>query len=187
MKNPESRPKLPILIVDRKGVLAEHLIKSLKDEYLPVVLSSKKPQVATEKIIYIHLRKKIPRLPENHFPYMFFVDSGDDYVRRLIEPLRKYAAKHGSVLTIVTSIYLKKIKNFDTLIRDRQVKIFVAGDIFDFSFSDSETGKIILSAKRGKISLLGQGLLEYLPVSSFELGRSIVKNISGGLAARNLF
>lgn len=181
------KTRLPILIVDRNAVIAGHLIKKLKKEFLPIVLSGKKPDDSNDEFVYIPLRKKVPKIPENYFPYIFFIDSGDDFVRDLIAPLRKYALKHGAVLNILTSIYYKRLKNFEELFKDRQVKLFVAGDIFDIDPQESEVGEMLLSAQKGRMDLFSQGLTDHFPISAREVSRVLLKSIPVGLASRNLF
>lgn len=175
----ETRKKTPVLIIDKDGVLGLEIARLLHHEFLPVFVS----QGHVEKdirshVVHIPFKRRPPKIPENRFAHMFFVDSENRYVRSMIPSLVAYAKSTNINLSIVTSIYSKKMKNFDKLCVNPLVKLFVTGDLFSENRFGSPVSEMIAVAHQKKqITLSGQGIDEIYTSSVYAASRAVIELI----------
>lgn len=169
--------KPPLLIIDKEGELAVFLIKKFEAEFLPVVVSRQRLEGFGKQSIFIPLRRNVTKIPENFFPYIFFVDTDDGFVRSLLPSLIKYTDKNRAVLSVITTVFLPRIKNIRELAGDPNIQVYVTGDVFGLKNNKtSPVEKVIAQGKKGRLLLASQGLSEYYPVSLEEVARLIAEN-----------
>lgn len=172
--------KQPILIVDRKGVIGIRLAEVLKDEFLPVFVSSKKPDSSLlDYVVYIPFHKKPPKIPENTFPYVYYIDDESRVSRGLLPSLVSYVEKHNGILSLVTSIYQKPLKKREALLTNPRVFQFLLGDVFGYEYTKTSViGAMLLSAKHKQhLTLPNHGLDDLYPISVDEVVGNILKTI----------
>jgi len=170
--------KQPVLIIDKEGSIGRRLAEEIQHEFLPVFVSSQKPpRDLLSSIVFVPFYKKPPKIPENKFPFIFFVDSEDRYVRGLMPSLLSYARTHDALLSVITSIYQKKPKFWEKVVGDLRSRIFVVGDVFGGELSlRSVTGSLLLSAKhKRRITLPNHGLDDVYPISIHEVVKKTLK------------
>src|SRR3989344_8285185 len=163
----ESKNQLPVLIVDKVGIIGESLAENIKQESLVILVSGK--TVVDPNILHVPYDKKIPVIPDNTYSHIFLIDEDGAFLKNLIPPFIKKAKHDDSVFSLV----LKKgiiQKDFEQSLFSSysKIKLIITGDIFakDFIFdSKTDINRFIKEVKDNKkIEIPGDGTSETLPV-----------------------
>src|SRR6185437_5025079 len=86
----EEISKLPILIVDKKGIVGSALAKLLRDQFLTVVVTAVDvPKHAN--IIHVPYHKKIPMIPDNAYSHMFVIYNGESELLDMLSAFEEKA------------------------------------------------------------------------------------------------
>lgn len=99
----EQIQKLPVLIIDKKGVIGAILAEKLQEQFLIVLVSGKDLEVH-KNIIHIPYRKKIPMIPDNAYSHMFMIYNGESEMLDLLPAFVKKANQTNSRLLFITQL-----------------------------------------------------------------------------------
>lgn len=160
----EKKSEFPILILDKRGLIANALSSKLKEETTVVLVTQNKPK-ESDNIIYIPYVKKIPEIPDNSYSHIFLIDEGDQNPDFLSSFLKK-AKIDRSFFLFATYI---KSKNQELLKYIQETypksKIVFYGDVFDQGATFRSTvDKFIRQARKGRINIPGHGETVIYPV-----------------------
>src|SRR5690348_8437876 len=89
----EEKTKLPLLIVDKQGLIGNALAKLLREQFFVVVVTAG----AVEKhnnVVHVSYRRKIPMIPDNAYSHIFLVYNGE---KELLDMLPAFEDKAESV------------------------------------------------------------------------------------------
>jgi len=158
---------LPILIVDKIGILGQELAKKLSQESLVIFLSER--NIEAENTVHIPFLKKIPAIPDNTYAHQIIIDEHMELPKDLIEEFIKKAKHDNSSIVLVININFvnqdlidKYLSFFDEL------KVVLTGDIFtdDILYDTSSwINKFIKSVQsEGRINIPGDGTMLSTPI-----------------------
>lgn len=163
----ETTEKLPILIVDKNGILGEALFERLKKQFLIVLVTAKeiKPQ---ENLVHIGYGKKIPLLPDEHYAAMLILFHGEKTTLDILPSIAKKANEANTKLLFITSLYYADKKLEKLLQKNEYAKTIKAiyGEIIekDELFPNLITNYIHEVRVSKKIEIPGNGLQKSYPV-----------------------
>src|SRR4030042_5948833 len=151
---------LPILIVDKIGIIGQGLAKKLNQESLVIVLSEKK--IEAENTLHIPFLKKIPSIPDNTYAYQIIIDDHMELPRDLIEEFIKKAKHDNSSIVLAININFVDQDLMDKYLSSyTKLKTVLTGDIFaeDVLYDTSSwINKFIKSVQtEGRINIPGDG------------------------------
>ncbi|MBI4096873.1 MAG: DUF4012 domain-containing protein [Candidatus Levybacteria bacterium] len=158
--------KLPVLIVDRQGLFASLLVSALADEFLPVVLTQRELPSAKETSVFIPFAERIPRIPDNHFPYIFIVYDKDKKTRAMLPSLIAKASETHATLFVISIFTDADDKLLTALLtKAPSVRVIVYGEMFgNIPLPRSPFGFLLSQATSGQVIVFGTGLQKVYPV-----------------------
>lgn len=163
----EKKSELPVLIVDKVGIIGKALAENIKQELLVILVSGK--TVVDPNIIHVPYEKKVPTIPDNTYSHLFLIDEDGTLSKNLIQSFIKKAKHDDSTIILVSRrglLQKELIENF--LSSYSKFKLVITGDIFakDFIFDrKTDINHFIKEAKEnGKIQVSGDGTRETWPI-----------------------
>src|SRR3989304_1803897 len=81
LKNDKEKSDLPVLVIDKVGVIGEAVARQFAKDSLVVLVSSRLLSKESENIIHIPFVKKIPEIPDNLYSKFLIVDDGQNVTR----------------------------------------------------------------------------------------------------------
>ncbi|MBI4084563.1 MAG: DUF4012 domain-containing protein [Candidatus Levybacteria bacterium] len=185
----ESEQKLPVLIIDKQGLFASLLVSVLAHEFLPVTVSQKEPTNAEKTSIFIPFLERVPRIPDNNFPYIFLVYDKDKKMRAMLPPLIAKANQTNAVLFVILS-YRDADERLLTVLLTKtpSVKIIVYGEMFgNMPLSRSPFGLLLAQAASGQVIIFGNGLQKLYPIHTRDVVSGILACAFADHAKERLF
>jgi hypothetical protein len=172
----EDKSRIPILIVDARGIIGGALAFSLASEFLPVFLTNQRHLgPILEKVIMLPLGRKAPRIPDNIFSHFFIVHNGIPQDNLLTKALSHEAQRRNIPLVIVCSAFSSFLATpaSQKVIINRYM--FFYGDIVDDAF-DNLPSKLLQEAREsGSLTLPDRGLFSIYPSSLEHVVSSIIR------------
>jgi len=149
----------PILIIDKTGVLGVPLVKSLSQEQFIIFVSNAKLQ--NKKIVRVMYGNRIPRIPNNSFSQIIFIDSKDADFADFLPALIEKAKVDKAGLMIIKNVYTLS-KNFLHIYNREQgmIKLLLYGDIYSDKYAfPNRLYRLFKELKeKGTLHLLDSGL-----------------------------
>lgn len=163
----ETSEKLPILIIDKIGIIGEALAEKLKDQFLIVLVTAKEIKLH-DNIVHVHYGKKIPRIPDEQYSVIITAYHGEKSTIDMLPSVAKKANETNAKLLFVTSLYYadKKLKKFlSQNAYDKTIRV-IYGEVFgnDDLGHNFLTGYIHQVRASQKIEIPGNGLQKSYPV-----------------------
>lgn len=160
----EHSNKLLLLVVDKKGIFGDSLVKEI-DKNITTVLVTAKPFTAENSVIPVPFHKEIPEIPEGNYTHIFFVWDGQRESLHILEPLLQKAASDNAQFIFIMDYHFYKPKLIDYIHQEYfQASIILTGDIFGNLFYESKVTTFFkTSHKEGIISLSDVGLNHLYP------------------------
>lgn len=171
-----SKPSsLPILLVDKEGVLGSSLARKMQQHFLTVFVSGK--ELEETNVIFVPFQKKIPVIPDNTFSHIILIYSGEKELQEALPSFIKKAKESHARFFLITSIFHYR----DTLARKLfalydKAQVIVVGDVFspDLTGFNSPVTSLLLMAKTfGRLELTNSGLDNLYPVALSDAVESI--------------
>lgn len=186
----------PVLIIDKKGILAEVLIEKLQHECSVVVVSSQQPQVEKkeniEHVLYVPFTKRIPAIPEAVYSLIIVIQNDIDEVGEFLPQIIQ-KAKDDVVKCIIT-IPLEESR--DSFLKSleasyRGVEVIVVGEVFggrvEFDRSIALHRLFLEAIRKGKIVVLNTGMRRSYPVFIEDVAMGILEVAFGSKKGRVFF
>src|SRR5664279_4356179 len=111
MVTTETLPKLPLLIVDKKGFIGKALARFLREQYLIVLVTSDEVE-PHQNVIHIPYRHKVPLIPDNVYSHIFVVYNGEKEILDMLPSFTKKANELKGVIMFITSLIHSSHKLF---------------------------------------------------------------------------
>lgn len=163
----ETSEKLPILIIDKNGLIAEALVEKLKDQFLIVLVTAKEIK-SHSNLVHIHYGKKMPRIPDEQYSVIVTVFHGEKSTIDMLPSVAKKAQDADAKLLFITSLYhadkkLQKLLSQNLYEKTIQV---IYGEVFGNDDLDRNllTDYIHQARTSQKIEIPGNGLRKSYPV-----------------------
>jgi hypothetical protein len=177
--NAQTPPKLPLLIIDKTGILGGYLAAKLRDSHL-IVLVSGRDLTVSANIIHIPFKKKIPSIPDNVYSHMFVFYNGEEEIADMLPALARKAGATRAKLFFITHLSYSSKPLFHFLNRQEYhgVETVLYGDIFDNSLTVTNSiSRFIAQARKTRsLSVPEQGLGYLYPVHMDDVIDGIVKS-----------
>lgn len=170
----------PILIVDKIGAIGERLSYEYSKDFLVVLVSKNVPEDLNKNIIYIPLKKKIPKVPYSKYLKIFLVDDGEVITRESAFSFIDLARSNNSPIYFIGSVRNIDIQHSDQVTSSyKNAKVLVIGDLFDksifFDKEDSVNRFIVEARQKKQINVSGEGLAISYPISFEDTVKLIIK------------
>lgn len=187
---------IPILIIDRLGLIGNPLALKLSKEFLTVYVGRKtlEQEEENKKIIHVPFARKFPMIPDNKYSHIVVVDEEGIDLEFLPKVVDK-AKDINSGFIFVQGLSSKGQYSIDKILRlYSSAKVVLYGDIFDNELIHrgenfkSLVNKFIYQAQRfGKIQIAGEGLREAYPVFIKDVVDGLIDLIFGLHKNHSLF
>ncbi len=163
----KEKTTLPLLIVDKQGVLSRGLISVLSEHFPTVLVSSSKSLPHLSRIVHIPFRRAIPAIPDNAYSAIVIFYNGEKAIADGMQSFLKKAHQSQAKVLLITSRghasapFIKKaLASYDAM------HLGIYGDIFGISRTEASLVTHMLhevhTTKR--VSIHGAGLTETYPV-----------------------
>lgn len=167
----------PVLIFDKDGEIGSLFIENLTKKS-PVVFVSRKAPDEKNNLVYIHLSKRIPAIPNAVYSTYYLIYNNDsaffDLLPSFIQKAKEGSAKIYCMLTIrqASEQLLKTIHSFSS-----RIIVLLIGDVFGEHITlENPITKLIKQAEKGSVLIANNGLSLVYPVAEEDVVRVVNEN-----------
>ncbi|MBI2443166.1 MAG: DUF4012 domain-containing protein [Candidatus Levybacteria bacterium] len=160
-----SRP--PVFMADSEGYIAEGIAAIIASEFLPIIVT-RNTQLKREdrRAIVIPYKSRVPKIPDNNFLAIYFIQETEDVSNDLLTSLRKEAIRRSIPFFYIGPAREVKKKTLEDIFAYEKGKAFLFGELLGEGMSPTPTQSLIHEAKaKGSMTLSDQGLTPLFPVS----------------------
>ncbi len=163
----ETTERLPILIIDKIGIIGEALAEKLKEQFF-IVLVTVKEINPHKNLLHIYYGKKMPKIPDEEYSVIITVFHGEKSTIDIFPSVAKKAHETNAKLLFITSLYYadKKLKKLlSQNVYEKTIQV-IYGEVFGKDDLDSNllTDYIHQVRTSQKIEIPGSGLQKSYPV-----------------------
>ncbi len=163
----EENNSLPILIIDKKGIIGTALANKLKDQFLVVLVSGKQLEFHNN-IVHIPYRKKIPVIPDNSYSHIFVFYHGEEEILEILLPLIKKANETAARLFFFASLINSSEQLFRRLSNHayHRTKVVLYGEVFDEKIQNPNMVNLFIHQARtyGRVVIPNEGIGKLYPI-----------------------
>lgn len=176
----EEVQKLPLLILDKKGIIGAALAQKLQEEFLVVLVSDhpKPEELIHKNIILIPYKKRIPLIPDNNYSHMFLIYNGEKEVLDMLPAFVRKANQTNGRLFFITSLFHGSHSLYTTLSHHayHNVQVLIFGETFDNKLTEANTINFYIHQARvyGRIELANSGLSRVYPIAFHDVISAII-------------
>ena len=171
-----SQERVPLFFADPDGLFAYDIAEIISDEFLPVILTKMPEQIKSSKVITISYRSKIPKIPENAFAIMYYVQSESDTSVILLHGLLKEAQRRDVPFCVIVPRRNFHNVSVEKVLEYTKGKVFLYGDVVDDPEFVNPASQIIARVKEhNELGVTSQGLQSIFPVSKEHVVSSIIR------------
>lgn len=166
----ERNSLLPLLIIDKTGVLGIALAKKLHGQFLVVLVTPTVSEdlAAKRTVIHIPYRKRIPLIPDNIYSHVFLFYNGEDELLDMLPSFMKKANESAGKLFFITSLFYSSETLFKQLSHHlyHNLRIALYGEIFDNELQEENLVNFFIFQARlhGRIEVPSNGFGKLYPV-----------------------
>lgn len=171
--------KLPILIVDKKGIIGSLIAQKISSASQIVLVSMAIPEKNTN-IFHVPFDKETPTVPDNTYSCTVFIDDKNSLTRESFEPFIKKAIEDKTNFIFV--IFLANVPQalYKKALSYENSKVVLVGDVFDDEYAVEQnivTDFINQIRQKERIQIKGDGMDVSFPVMLEDVVNSISKII----------
>ncbi len=159
--------QLPILIIDKKGMIGDALQKKLREQLLTVFVTSSSLD-SHDNLIGVSWRKRLPTVPDNMYSHIFVVYNGEKEILDMLPGFVQKARESKGKVIFITSLPASSIKLFAYLQHQgfQDVQIVLYGETFGPQSTDVNEMNFLLNQVKtyGRIELTNAGLDTLYPI-----------------------
>ena len=163
---------LPVLIIDKKGIVGSSLAHKLKEQFLVVLVSGNALEFH-KNIIHIPYKRKIPVIPDNTYSHIFVFYNGEEEVLAILPTLVKKANESSGRVFFLTSLTHGSSGLYKHLGNHLyySMKVIIYGEVFDEDTRlPNMVNYFIYQARRqGRLEIPNEGLGKLYPVFLHDL------------------
>ena len=180
MNNPQflSKQKTdrPVLIVDKRGVIAIEIAKKISQNLI-VVLASSAIDEQIENVVHVPFLKKIPQIPDNYYSHIFLINDGKSLEKNISSFVKK-AWDDSSNIVLIEGLRSKNEKVISEVKSYKNGTIVFYGDLFSKDTILSKIGEILYQVKKNKkIQIEGEGLETLYPVYLSDFADLLIEQV----------
>ncbi|SRR6266568_3036436 len=169
--------KLPILIVDKKGIIGTALARILRDQFLVVIVTAAEVE-RHDNVVHIPYRRKIPMIPDNAYSHLFIIYNGGTELLDMLSAFEKKAEAVKARVLFITSVVYSTPKLFKKLQQPEHglLQTVLYGEIFENSIREANEINFFIHQARtyGRIEVPGVGLNSLCPIYFDDLLTAVV-------------
>ncbi|MGI8419403.1 MAG: DUF4012 domain-containing protein [Candidatus Levyibacteriota bacterium] len=173
----EAKDQLPILIVDKNGVIGNALTKVLRDQFLVVVVTAHEIE-KHENVIHVPYHKKLPLIPDNAYSHIFLVYNGEKELVEMLTVFEEKAEATSAKLLFITSLRYSSQRLFDTIRRPKYplLQTVLYGETFDDAIQEANEINFFIHQARvyGRVEVPKEGLGKLYPILLDDVITSLV-------------
>jgi hypothetical protein len=159
--------KLPILIVDKKGIIGTALTRILRDQFLVVIVTASDVE-QHDNVVHIPYRRKIPMIPDNAYSHLFVVYNGETELLDMLSAFEKKAEAVKARVLFITSLFYSSAQLFRRLAlpEHQSLQTILYGETFENSIREANEINFFIHQARvyGRIEVPGEGLKNLYPI-----------------------
>lgn len=163
----EEISQLPILIIDKKGIVGIALAKILREQFLVVLVTSHDVPIH-ENVIHVPYRRKVPLIPDNAYSHVFVVYNGESEILDILPALEEKAEAVKARLFFMTSLLYSSQKLFAHLrhAKFKMLQTILYGETFDNTISEPNEINFFIHQARVycRIEVPKEGLGKLYPI-----------------------
>jgi hypothetical protein len=166
----ERKTLLPLLIIDKAGILGPALAEKLQEQFLVVLVTPTIDETLAVKrnIIHVPYRKKVPLIPDNIYSHVFIFYNGEDELLDMLPSFMRKTQESAGKLFFITPLFYSTQLLFKRLGHHsyHHMNILVYGEIFDNDLQEENlVNFFILQARmNGRIEVPNAGMGKLYPV-----------------------
>ncbi|MCL5970377.1 MAG: DUF4012 domain-containing protein [Patescibacteria group bacterium] len=156
----------PILIIDKKGLVAKSLFKKINEIPLVFVGDDFEGLSDIKNLVHVPFWKKIPRIPDLSYSIIYVFYSGEKEIEKYLTKFIEKAEKERSKFIFIVNYKNIKEKLIKRILEFKSSKVLVVGDLFGNDIIDKKNtvGKFLLKAKEEeRIEVDNDGLSKVYP------------------------
>lgn len=166
----ERKSLLPLLIIDKTGLLGTGLTEKIHEQFLVVLVT---PTISEElsakkNVIHIPYRKKIPLIPDNIYSHVFLFYSGENELIDMLPSFTRKANESAGKLFFITSLFHSNQSLIKHLSHHayHHLRVLLYGEIFDNELKEENLLNYFIFQARvnGRIEVPNNGLGKLYPV-----------------------
>lgn len=169
--------RAPIFIADPEGIFITQIASLLSHEFLPVILTRRvlvKHDIP--QAIVIPYRSRVPKIPDNNFTDIYFIQGEEELSYDLFRVLLNEAKRRNIPFYFIAPRRFYTKKTAQQVLSFEKGKLFLYGDIVDDPSLINPAAYIVEQAReKQEIVVAGQGLSKIFPVSKQFVVDSIVR------------
>ncbi len=163
----EDVSKLPVLIVDKKGVIGAALASALREQFLIVVVTAHILE-KHDNVIHIPYHKKIPIIPDNTYSHIFVVYNGEKELLDMLSAFEEKAEAVKARFLFITTLLYSTRALFDRIKRSecKLMQTVLVGETFDNNITEANEINYFIHQVRvyGRIEVPKEGLGILYPI-----------------------
>jgi hypothetical protein len=166
----ERRTLLPLLIIDKAGILGAALAVKLQEQFLIVIVTPTVEESLSAKrnVIHIPYRKKIPLIPDNIYSHVFLFYNGEDELVDMLPSFMRKTQESAGKLFFITSLFYSSQSLIKHLSHHafHHMRILMYGEIFDNDLREENLITFFIHQARtqGRIEIPASGMGRVYPV-----------------------
>lgn len=173
----ENHEQLPILIIDKQGMIGGALAHVLREQFLVVIVTSSDMK-RHENLVHVPYRKKLPLIPDNAYSHIFLIYHGEKELLETLSLFEQKAEATNAKLFFITSLLLSSPKLFSRLKKSAYTPLqtVLYGETFDTMLKEpNEINYYIQQARTtGRIEVSKDGLGTLYPILLDDVVASLI-------------
>jgi hypothetical protein len=163
----EESSKLPVLIVDKKGMIGPSFAAKIREHLLSVVVTAGEVE-PHENVIHIPYHRRIPKIPDNMYSHIFVVYNGESEVMDMLHSFVEKARESKGKVILITSLLFSSVKLFSYLHHSafKDVRVVLHGETFGPQSTEANGTNFFIQQARdyGRIEVPNTGLGKLYPI-----------------------
>jgi hypothetical protein len=173
----EAKDQLPILIVDKKGVVGSALANVLRDQFLVVIVTARVVE-KHENVIHVPYHKKLPLIPDNAYSHLFLVYNGEKDLLAMLSVFEEKAHASKAKLFFITSLFFSTQRLFSQVRKPEYplLQTVLYGETFDNSIQEANEINFFIHQARtyGRVEVPKEGMGKLYPILLDDVVSSLV-------------
>ncbi|HVA96124.1 MAG TPA: DUF4012 domain-containing protein [Candidatus Acidoferrales bacterium] len=173
----EEVEQLPILIVDKKGIIGTGLAKVLRDQFLVVIVTAHDVE-KHGNVIHVPYHRKIPMIPDNAYSHIIIIYNGETELMDMLPAFEQKAEAVKSRFLFITSLLYSSKKLLARLQQPEfsYLQIVLYGETFNNAITEANEVNFYIHQARvyGRIEVPKEGLGKLYPIFFDDVLTSIV-------------
>jgi hypothetical protein len=162
----EENKSLPVLIIDKNGIVGSALAQVLKEQFLIVLVSGR--QEFHKNIIHIPYKRKVPVIPDNTYSHVFVFYNGEEETLAILPTLIKKTNMFSGRILLLTPLgsFSEKLERRLSHHIYYSMPTVIFGEVFDSKLQFPNLVNFLIYQARNfkRLELPNEGIGKLYPV-----------------------